>query len=566
MAKMTGRDAIAKVLKASGVEYVFGMGAGIPPLIASLIKSGIKMVTVRNEMAASLMATGYSRLSGKPGICVVGDIGAGHLAAGLREAYGSSNPVVTITTDGSHGTTWRSTPHFIDQEPVFKPITKWTVRAEVLKTLPDIIRRALEVATTGSPGPVSVIVPIKLLLAEADFEIQAETEAIQYPRFRIAPEAESIQRATSLLIGARRPAIVAGGGILQSRASEELRELAEVLVAPVATSQIAQAVFPNEHPLSLGVVGDAANNGRGRVANKVVGEADVVLLVGTKMDGPTTRSWSIPSPNSKLIHIDIDPAQVGNNCPIEVGIVADAKLALQALKDALQGKVKKTPSIADAPIAKEIQALMKEWCDEYDLRMNSNDVPIKHPRLFREIQNFISPDNIVVLDAGSSSYWAANYLDVTPDTYITSPRGFPAIGSGFALAIGAQVAVPDKRVICISGDGGFGYTIMELETCVRLNLPVVCIVINNQSFGMERGIYVHFEGKIFPEATSFSPQDFSKIAQAYNCFGVRVEKPQDIRGAIAAALASGKPSIVEVMTDAEESESNEVPWWGATGL
>ena len=560
MARMTGGEAIAEVLRASGVEYVFGMSGGQTPFTVSVIAKGIRMMTIRSEKCGSLMATGYSRVSGKPGICTAADIGAAHLALGLHEAYRSGIPVVAITSDVDPARAWRATGNFVDQEALFGPITKWMVRAEALETLPEIVRSALRVATTGSPGPVSVIVPDTLLGAEADFEIHKEAEGARYPGIRLAPEAESIKRASELLLEARNPAILAGGGIMLSQASEELEQLAELLVIPVATTHIAHGAFPNGHPLSLGVLGGPVAHGRGRVANRVVGEADVVLMVGTRADGATTRAWTIPSPNSKLVQIDIDPAGIGSNYPVEVGIVADARLALRALAEALRGKVERVSSIADTAEAKEISDLTKEWQEEFTHEMSSDAIPIKTPRLFREIQSCIDQDTIVVLDAGSCSYWAANYLDATPQNQVLHPRGFPALGSGLPMAMGAQVAEPDKKVICISGDGAFGYNIMELETAVRLHLPVVNIVLNNQTLGMERRGFLEFCGETPPEAVSFTSQDFSKIAQTYNCFGARVERPQDIREAVTAALASGVPSIVDVLTDPEDSDSDNVPW------
>ncbi|HEY7493066.1 MAG TPA: thiamine pyrophosphate-dependent enzyme, partial [Candidatus Tectomicrobia bacterium] len=205
--------------------------------------------------------------------------------------------------------------------------------------------------------------------------------------------------------------------------------------------------------------------------------------------------------------------------------------------------------------------LTEEWYTEFAPQMTSNAVPIKTPRLFREIQHFVNDQTIVVVDAGGSSYWSPAYLELTPENQALYPRGAAAIGSALPMALGAQLAMPDKRVICISGDGGFGYNIMELETAVRLNLPVVNIIVNNQCLGMERRGYVDYTGEVPPDPVAFSPQDFSKIAQAFHCFGARAERPGDIRGAIAGALASGRPAIVDVLTDPQDSDSEQTrPW------
>ena len=279
------------------------------------------------------------------------------------------------------------------------------------------------------------------------------------------------------------------------------------------------------------------------------------------MDTRTTLGYTLLCPSVKLIQIDIDPEEIGSNYPVDVGIAADAKLALQALKTALAEKVERTPSISDTPRALEIAAMTEEWREEFAPQMTSDAIPIKTPRLFREIQNFLNEDTIVAVDAGGCSYWAPAYLDLMPDNQALYPRGAAALGSGFPMAAGAQAAAPNKTMICISGDGAFGYNIMELETAVRLNLPVVNVIMNNQALGMERRGYLEYAGEVFPEAATFSPQDFSRIAQAYNCFGVRVERPEEIRGAIGAALASGRPAVVDVMIDPEDSDSAATrPW------
>jgi len=348
-----------------------------------------------------------------------------------------------------------------------------------------------------------------------------------------------------------------------SQAAQDLIELAERMGIPVATTHVAHGTFPSAHPLSLGVVGNPVAGSRGRIANQVVGEADVLLMVGTRMDGRTTRGYTLIPPTTKLIQIDIDPREIGSNYPVEVGIVADAKLALEALKATLEKHVTRPPSIAETPRAREIAAMVEAWYTEFAPQMHSNAVPIKTPRLFGEIQHFINDETIVVVDAGGSSYWSPAYLELTPENQALYPRGAAAIGSALPMALGAQLAAPEKRVICISGDGGFGYNIMELETAVRLNLPVVNIIVNNQCLGMERRGYVDYAGEVPAEPLAFSPQDFSKIAQAFNCFGARAERPGDIRAAIAAALASGRPAIVAVVTDPEDSDSERTRPWRA---
>jgi acetolactate synthase-1/2/3 large subunit len=449
----------------------------------------------------------------------------------------------------------------MDQQALFQPITKWTVRAEALASLPEIICRALRVATTGNPGPVAVIVSNALFAAEGELHIPPEAARAWQPASRVPPGADAVAQAAQLLLGAKSPAIIAGGGVMLSRAARDLIELAELTGIPVATTHVAHGTFPSAHPLSLGVVGNPVAGSRGRIANKFVAEADVLLVVGSRLDGRTTRGYTLIPPTTKFIQVDVDPDEIGSHYPVDVGIVADAGLALAALKTALASGVTRPSSLADTPQARAIAAMTEEWYTEFVPQMTSNAVPIKTPRLFREIQHCLSDATTVVVDAGGSSYWAPAYLELTPENQALYPRGAAAIGSSLPMALGAQLAAPEKRVLCISGDGGFGYNIMELETAVRYHLPVVNIVVNNQCLGMERRGYVDYAGAVPADPVIFSPQDFSKIAQALQCFGSRVERPGDIRGAIAAALASGRPAVVDVVTDPEDSDSERTrPW------
>jgi acetolactate synthase I/II/III large subunit len=557
---MVGGEAIARTLKNAGVEYVFGMTGGQTPFTASVIAEGIKMATIHNERCGSLMATGYSRVSGKPGVCTAADIGTAHLAVGLHEAYHSSNAVVAITNDLDPSNIWKTEGRFVDQEALFSPISKLYMRAESVDSLPDMIMRALEVATTGDPGPVVVTVPNGLLAAESDFEFDTEPDHFMYPRIRLSPDTESIARAAKLLLEAKNPAILAGGGVMLSRAADELVALAEQAGIPVATTHMAHGSFPNEHPLSVGVLGDCSANGRGRVANSIVGEADAVLLIGTRADGATTRGWSIPSPQSTIIQIGIDPQHIGSNLRIDLGIVADARLAIVAIRKFLSeyddGSLSERRKNREGAVRK----LMDSWKHDFEPEMVTDQKPIRSSRALKELQNVIDNDTLITFDAGSCSYWGAAFLDATPQNHVLHPRGFPALGSALPMAMGAQLAAPNKRMLSISGDGAFGYNVMELETAVRLGTPIVNVILNNNALGMEWKSFRQFCGEALPDAVRFGPQNFSRIAEAYGCFGIRVEDPNEIVGAVKSAFESGKPSIVEIMTDPTEDSTKDVPW------
>ncbi len=431
---------------------------------------------------------------------------------------------------------------------------------EALDTLPAVTREALRVACAGGPGPTAMIVPNTLLGGEGEFDV-ADTAggALTYPFLRVSPDREAVRTAARMLLDAPRAAIVAGGGVRLSGATRELAALAEASDIPVATTHIAHGTFRDGHRLSAGVLGDPAANGRGRIANAIVAAADVVLLVGTRADGSTTRGWTLPGPEARIIHIDIDPAHIDHNLPVEVPIVSDAKLALGALREELaQIADQRTPRTDGA--AEALAELQHAWRRDFTSQMDSESLPMRPPRLFRELQKVINRETVVTVDAGSCSYWAAAFLEATPENEVLYPRGFPALGSGLPMALGAQCAAPRKQVLAVAGDGAFGYNIMEFETALRLELPVVNVVLNNATLGMEWPSFLRFCGEALPDAVRFKAQNFAAIAEAFGCFGVRVERPKDVAEAVQAAFASGKPAVVEVLTDPTEDSTDEVPW------
>ena len=410
MPRMSGGEALARTLLACGVDHVFGMTVGGQvSFTVSAIRAGMRMMTVRDEKCAALAATAFSRTSGRPGVCISSNPGAAHMALGMHEAHLSDVPMLAISMDVGTASLWLGAAYY-DQQAMFQAVTKVTLRAESVAALPDMVRRALHAATTGRTGPAAIIVPAPLWAGEADFPEGAfdgdAEEAVHFPAMRTPPVAEAIGRAADLLVGAERPAILAGGGVKLSEASDELVEVAEHLGIPVAVTHAAHGAFPSAHPLSVGLLGSANAGNRGRIANEIVGEADVVLLVGTRMDTRTTMSDTVPSAGAKLIQVDIHAGEIGSTMPATVGIVADAKLALRGLKDALAERVAPVPVVAEAPEARRISEMMEAWRSEFNPQMTSDSTPIRTPRLFRELQGVIDDNTIVVLDAGGCSYWA----------------------------------------------------------------------------------------------------------------------------------------------------------------
>ena len=348
-----------------------------------------------------------------------------------------------------------------------------------------------------------------------------------------------------MLVGASRPAIVAGGGVLISRAWDELRSVAEALGAPVATTPLGKGAFDETHALSAGVIGAYTGGalGRGRVANDVIRAADVVLLVGTKTDSIATASWTVPDPGSRLIHIDVDPVEIGRNYPA-LGVIGDARLALAALAERLGDA--RPASVAGR--VRDLGSAVAEWRAVAASLLASDAVPIRPERVVAELARVVDDDTILCTDASYSSAWAMDLIPLRrPGRRFLAPRGFAGIGWGLPAALGAKLACPDKRVLCLTGDGGFGYVFQELETAARYQIPVVVVVLNNSSFGFQKHAEELHYGRSFE--TDLLDVDHGALARVLRCDGVRVVAPDEIGPALERALASGRPTVIDVVVD-----------------
>jgi len=361
------------------------------------------------------------------------------------------------------------------------------------------------------------------------------------PLHRNRPDPTAIRDAASILAASRKPVIIAGGGVIWSQAWTELIELAERYSIPVATTLTGKGTIPETHPLALGVTGSYT-----RVcALRTVREADTVLAIGTKLAEVATAAWSAPTKEASLIHLDIDPSAIGRNYHTQVSVVADAKLALIDLIEQL-GKEHVIPK---GDWAQEAKKNVTEWRTLVDRRMCSTATPIRPEYVMKTLREVMDPHDVLVSDASFSTAWTGAYFDVlsTGRAYI-SPRGAGGVGCGFPLALGAQCALPERRVFCVAGDAGFSMGCLELETALRLNLPVITIVLNNSSLGY----IMHMQKAFFNEryiSTMYGEVNFAKIAEGFGCYGTRVERPNDLSDAIKNAIDSHKPAVLDVTVD-----------------
>ena len=552
MPKMTGAKYLADTLKAYGVSHVFFVPAVLRKSLAEMDIVGIKRVVTHGEKAAAYMADGYARASNKVGVCMAQSVGAVNLAAGLQDAYLGLSPVLALTGHKSNLQQSRNAYQELEHSKPFSSVTKFSAEVDSVNDLPGLLRQAFREATTGAPAPVHLdfqgISGNVVEDGEADLEILLEESFTARPAFRPEPEPEKVRQAAQVLANAQRPVIVAGGGVTSSGAKQEVLELAELLNIPVATSLNAKNTIPDNHPLAVGVVGSYSR----WCANRVVYEAELVLYIGSHTGSQVTNEWQVPAIGTPVIQIDIDPSELGRTYSAQVAMQGDAKASTRRLIEASEPVGDRSAWVTRA------QQLVQEWRDEVAPLANSEAVPIITQRLCTEISAWLPSDGMLVADTGHAGIWTGSMVDMNEpgQGYI---RCAGSLGWGLAAAMGAKCAIPDRPVLCFSGDGGFWYHIGELETAVRNNIPVVTVVNNNRALSQDkRGderAYANIEGGAPEELWQFTDTDLSKVAESMGAFGIRVTKPGDIQSAIEQAIASGRPAVVDVVTDQYNSES-----------
>ena len=554
MPKMSGGRFIAETMHGYGVTHAFLVPVIARKVMVEMEQLGIQRIITHGEKSAAYMADGYARASNRPGVCMAQSVGAVNLAAGLQDAFLGLSPVIAITGHRPLTHQYRNSYQEIDHMQPFSAVTKYSVVVDSAEQLPHLVRQAFREATTGATAPVHLdlqgISGDVVSDGEADLEVIVEAAFAQRPAFRPEPEPRLVRDAAQVLAGARRPVIMAGGGVTASGAQREIVELAEMLNIPVATSLNAKGTIPEDHPLSVGVVGSYSR----WCANRVVSEADLVLFVGSHTGSQVTLDWKIPAMGTPIIQIDIDPSELGRNYPTQVAMQGDAKASVRRLIDAMEPMGERKEWVDRA------QQLVKEWRDEVDPLYNSDAVPILPQRLCNELTKSLPSDAILLADTGHAGIWTGSMVDLKhpEQSYL---RAAGSLGWGLAAALGAKCAAPERPVICFTGDGGFWYHIGELETAVRHGINAVTVVNNNRALSQNmRGDLVAYQGYSGnpTELFGFTNVDISKIAESMGCFGIQVTDPNQIQSAIEQALASGRPAVVEVITDIEEMAP--VPW------
>ncbi len=546
--------ALAEMLVDYGVEYIFGIPGGqtLPLYEADYAeRAKLKHVVMRDERSAGHAACAYARISGKVGVCdaTVGP-GATNLVSALGEALNSSTAMVAIVSD--HPVGWVNHIDFgrasqgIDQIGLLKAVSKAVFRVPSPDRLPELVKAAFIKASTGRPGPVVLDVPADVFRQEYDFqhlENYVEPDYGRFPARRSAPDPGDVEKAARLLRAAKRPVMLVGGGALISGATAQVKQLAELLTMPVTTTFTGKGILSDDHPLCLGVVGFMAGT---QCAETALRSADLVFIVGSKSSQNSTFTWTVPTPEQKVIHLDVDPGEVGRVFRTDVGLVGDARLGLDAVLGALQRGEQIVP---DKERLEWAQSLKQEWEHTVAQRVASDGTPLDPHMLMAELGRVMAPEDVLICDAGFASAWGALYFSQREaGRRCIFPRGLAGIGFAVAAGVGAQLAAPERRVVTLAGDGAFTYVMAELSTQARFNLPVVNIVLNNAAFGWVKWAEQAWYHSTF-KCSDLGKIDFAKVAEGLGCVGLRVEEPSQVGKTLAEALDAHKPVVVEAITD-----------------
>jgi len=544
---MTATEAMVKIMEDEGVEVIFGIpGAGILPFYSALKKSTkIKHYLARHEEGASHAADGYARASGKVGICVcTSGPGGTNFITGLYAAQVDAIPLIAITGQTVTAQLGKEAFQAVDIAEIVKPVTKKSYCVKEASQLPFVTREAFRIAREGRPGPVLIDLPLDMQKREIEYDPDIDSPLeICAPK----PDRRKISRAIEMLLKAEKPLLLLGGGVISADAGNEMVKLAEYLSIPVVTTLMGKGGIPEDHPLYAGQVGTICNTPYG---NQIFLESDLILGVGCRFSDRHTGGLDVYTRGRKFIHIDIEPTQIGRIVPTDLGIVADAKLALQELINTAEKTTgPKKPDTRSSSVPEMRKRITR--------RTDFDQLPIKPQRVYQEINEFFNPDTVFITCIGLNQIWSSQLQRVfQPRSYLI-PGGAGPLGWDLPAAIGAKVARPDKLAVDIVGDFGLGFCGEELATAVMYDIPMVVIVINNGYLSLIRqqekyNYNMNFEVSTWYDGTMV---DFVKWAEAHGAYGVRVEKPDGIKSALSRAVKSNRPAVVEIIVERETDAS-----------
>lgn len=545
MKKMSGGQAAVEALKAEDVGHVFGLiGSATMEMFDALYDAAdITMVGVHDERTGTHMADGYARVSGKTGVVLAGQNGPGatNLVTGLAQAKAAYTPVVSIAGALSSAHVYRDAFQEVDQQALFAPVTKKTWTATSADRVPEMFREAFRVANAPRKGPVHLNLPRDVLSAQASFDPMQSPGGYRPTGAASGPQ-DGIDQAAALLAGAVRPVIIAGGGIKNTGGHDSVIALAEALNAPMVTSPGHGDALPFGHPLNAGQMGPRGNV----VASRLVREADVILALGTRLGfNATFYTYDNINRDAKIIHVEQEPTAIGRYFPVEIGIWADAPSVARQITAAVQKRDDRRKADAwTATYLEERQAYLAKRDADADV----TSLPIQPSGLFKTLRDVTPKDAAITMDAGTLCLQATDALNYWSPKSLFTPLDFGLVGFSFACGLGVKLAAPERPVISLMGDGGFGMTVSELSTAVDHGVNTVTVVMNNQCWGAEKAYQRDFFDGRYIGADISSPP-FDKLAELYGAKGYRAETLPEMAAAIEAALHCGKPAVIDVSVD-----------------
>lgn len=536
--KAKGGEAIVKALEDSYVEFAFGIpGVHTLQIYNALYDSRIRHILTRHEQAAAFMADGYGRATGKvAAVLLAGSVGTLNAAGALSEAFLDSTPLIAISAGVRSSWVGKGALHEVDQLHLVSGITKWRGQARSVSDIYSLVTRGISIATSGRPGPVFIEAPAELLGAEDEIE-----RSHIFSRATYKPDHSILSQTSSMLLKANRPIIIAGGGTITSDASSELMELAGLLGVPVTTTIMGKGAFPENSPLSLGLLYE-------RAAINACQRSDVVLALGCRFSERSTSFWKLRLPRT-LIHVDVDPKELGKNYPVELGIAVEIKEFMRELLAELgTTKIDRHPR---DPWLDEVKLLKAQAELEQATKMEDDSLPVKPQRVMKELSNVLKDGSIVTGDSGNNFWWVASLLKARrPRSYIL-PAGNAIMGFGFPAALGAKCGKSDSEVFSVCGDAGFMMSCQELATAVQEKLPLIAIILNDGGAGAMR----HRQREKFMEryiAVDMHFPDIPSFAKSFGAIGFEIAHPQDIGPCLEDALKQDRPVLVDIKIDRDE--------------
>lgn len=554
----SGAEATVDLLAGHGVKHIFGLcGDTSLPFYDALgrLNHAMEHILTRDERHAGYMADAYARVTGKPGVCE-GPSGGGatYILPALIEAGDSSVPILAITTDVATTSAGRFPLTDLDQEALYKPITKWNGLIRSADVLPRMLRKAFREMTTGRPGSVHLGLPFDVQKAQVNADdIWADERFSKYPALPQAPDPKNVSEVLEALRFAKLPIIVCGGGVVLAGGTAQLAIFAEALDIPVCTTVSGQGSLAETHPNCVGVIG---SNGGQPATRALVDGADLVFYIGCRAGSVTTERWRSPEAGTTVVHLDNDPAVIGACYQTKAAMVCDARLGLEALISELGTVASKNGA------ARALTAKTEKW-KAFGLLAASEKMPIKPERVLADLAQHLPADAVVCADPGTPCpYFSAWFEWQKPGRYFITNRAHGALGFAIGASIGAQIGRPNAKVICATGDGSFGMSVGELETMTRLNLPITILVFSNSVFGwIKAGQKSGFGARYF--SVDFSRTDHAAVAAAYGIKSFTASDPADLSATLKKAIHYDGPTLVDIISEPLQDSAAPVSEWVA---